>query len=131
MKILKLTILIFILSAGFTSAMQSTMTVVNGIGFSKKPSAVADTSDVNRLALLALSSKIKNQDMKAYIDSAELICEKENIEIPAMLHLARAEYFYRTSDFNNASQEATIALKLSNSTGESVIQARALHFLAR
>jgi len=135
MRILKLLILCFILSAGISSAMQSTMTVVKGIGFIKKSNIEKDTSDVNRLALLALSSKIdkKNQIqyMKAYIDSAENICEKENIEIPAMLHLARAEYFFRTSDYNNADQEATIALRLSNSTGESVVQARTLHFLAR
>lgn len=131
MRILKLSALFLILSVGISSAMQSTTTTVKGIGFFKKSVTKTDTSDVNKLALIALSSKIKNQDMKVYIDSAELICEKANCEIPAILHLARAEYFFRTSDYNNAAQEATLALKLSNNTGESVVQTRSMHFLAR
>lgn len=106
------------------------------ISFKRNPKTVYDTAKVyryTRSALnLALVSKSKNIEIiKEKIDSAELICEKENIEIPALLHLARAEYFFLTSDFNNSSQEASIAMKLSQNKGEPMVLARAGNFLGR
>ncbi|HUX57890.1 MAG TPA: histidine kinase [Bacteroidales bacterium] len=135
MRTLKLTILFLILFIGGSSPATASSSLFQDIGFKKKSSAENDTSDVSRFIHLALSSgmqkKYKIQHMKAYIDSAEFICKKANIEIPAMLHFVRAEYFFLTNDFNNASQEATIALKLSENSGESIVIARTLHFLGR
>ena len=135
MRTLKLTIILLLLFTGVSSAAFTSSTLVKGTVIFKKRNSAGDTSEVNRLAHLALSSKIDKkqqvQYMKAYIDSAELLCRKADIEIPAMLHLARAEYFFLTSDFNNAYQEAAIAQKLAENTGESVVLARTMHFLGR
>jgi tetratricopeptide (TPR) repeat protein len=114
-----------------------------GNGFFDTPKEEYDTSDVNlytRRALKYLSPlsrmvnsslKIKTEYIKANIDTAESICEKENIEFPSMLHLARAEYFFATSDYKSASQEASIAVKKSKNNGENEILARTLNFLGR
>ena len=134
MRTYKFTILFLILFTGIYSMALASATLSLDLGL-KKSSIARDTSDVNRYTQLAFSSattkKMMVQNMKAYIDTAEMICEKENIEIPALLHLARAEYFFNTGDFNNASQEANIALKLAVNSGESVVQARTMNFLGR
>ena len=135
MRTLKLTLFLLFLYAGFSSATTASMTLIDGKGIFRKSGISSDTSEINRLTHLALSSKPdkKNQVqyMKAYIDSAELLCKKANIEIPAMLHLARAEYFLLISDFSNAYQEATIAQKLADNEGESAFLARTMYFLGR
>lgn len=83
-------------------------------------------------AALNYGSKIIYLEVqKAHIDTAELICKKENIEIPAILHLARAEYFFNTSEYNNASQEASFAVKLAKSNDETDVLAKAHNFLGR
>lgn len=69
--------------------------------------------------------------MKSNIDSAETICEKSNLEIPSLLHLARAEYFYLCDDFNNSSQEAETALKLSRNRKDSEMEVRTLIFMGK
>jgi tetratricopeptide (TPR) repeat protein len=123
---------IFLTCISFVSS--GSILVLSGPGF-KKNSVTSDTSEVDRLTYLALSSNIPKkkrvQYMKAYIDSAELICKKKNIEINALLHLARSEYFFITSDLNNATLEASIALKLANNSGDYVIVTKALAFLGR
>lgn len=93
-----------------------------------------DTTEVNKYIRKALSyvSKPLNIDyLKANIDTAESICVEERIEFPSLLHLARAEYFFITNDFRSASQDATIALKKSESSGEKDILARTMIFLGR
>jgi tetratricopeptide (TPR) repeat protein len=69
--------------------------------------------------------------VKPYIDSAEMACRKENIEIPALLHLARAEYFLLIDDLNNSLQEYAIATKLAENSGDTNTQVRGLNFLGR
>ncbi len=69
--------------------------------------------------------------MKADIDSAESICNRNNIEFPAILHLARAEYFFMKGDFKNASQEAAIAEKKSSSSQDMYVLAKTMNFLGR
>ncbi len=69
--------------------------------------------------------------MKSYIDSAETICRKENMELPALLHLARAEYLFMSEDFNNSSQEASIGLKLSKNTKDYEVQVKTLIFMGK
>ena len=97
-----------------------------------KKNDTGDTAIVNnytRLALKYVSIKGELKKIKAYIDSAELICQNESIEIPPLLHLARAHYFYIIDDFINSSQEATIALKLAKKSNDLKIIARTMIFL--
>lgn len=108
MRSIKQTILLLFLITGI-----SMITLGSGIqlkGFEiKKGFGNGDTARVNKYTALAIKNAAKGdiKNLKANIDTAELICEKENIEIPALLHLARAKYFYLIQDFNNSSQEAT------------------------
>ncbi|HEX2976437.1 MAG TPA: tetratricopeptide repeat protein, partial [Bacteroidales bacterium] len=76
----------------------------------------SDTSELNRQIRAAIEAASKPEIMKAHIDTAELICNKSNVEIPALLHLARAEYFSGINDFKDALTEANIALKLAKNT---------------
>jgi tetratricopeptide (TPR) repeat protein len=100
----------------------------------KKMFSSADTAEVNRYTRKALnfSAKIPSLSIiKANIDTAEMICEQNGIEIPALLHLARAEYFFLSGDYNNSSQEATIAMKLSKTSGDSRVLAKTMQFLGK
>lgn len=100
----------------------------------KKMFSTADTSEINRYARKALDYDLKTayqHNIKAYIDTAEMICKQNELEIPAILHLARAEYFFVTGDYNNASQEATISMKLAKTSGETVVLARTMMFLGK
>jgi tetratricopeptide (TPR) repeat protein len=93
-----------------------------------------ETAEISRLTkagFTALKSSIRVQTVKEYIDSAVLICEKKNIEVPATLHLLIAEYDYTTGDFRGAIEEGTSALKLSESSGDSETIARSNLFLAK
>jgi tetratricopeptide (TPR) repeat protein len=67
--------------------------------------------------------------MKVYIDSAELICHKKNIEIPPRLHLARAQYFFLVNDYKNSFQEANIAMKLAKSRNDQFNLASIFYFI--
>ena len=132
MKTIKLIISILIICYGISSASAESQQVPKGIGFKKISNSASDSSAVNRYTRLALSSiakRLKIQYVKAYIDTAESICTKEGIEMPALLHLARAQYFYLIEDFNNSSQEATIALNLSKNNGDPKILAKTMMFL--
>jgi tetratricopeptide (TPR) repeat protein len=100
----------------------------------RKFSFSADTTLIYKYTRLALISNSKKPDLKyikANIDTAELLCKKVNMEIPALLHLARAQYFYFLEDFNNSSHEATLALKLSEKSDETKTILETLIFLGR
>jgi two-component system, LytTR family, sensor kinase len=109
----------------------------NASGFSafkRSPKSEKDTSVVSKHIEKALeyayhSKKIEY--VKAYIDSAEAVCVENNIEFPTLLHLARAEYFYLTSDFRNASQEGTLAMNKAKGNNEYEILAQTLNFFGR
>ena len=98
----------------------------------KKKTGTGDTSRVKRYTDIALKYVSIQGDVKfikANIDSAELICKKENIEIPPLLHLARAKYFYLIEDFNKSSQEATIASELAEKLKDNKVLTKTLIFL--
>ncbi|MBK7627852.1 MAG: tetratricopeptide repeat protein [Bacteroidales bacterium] len=119
---------------GISSALTAGLSASEVFQQNKKSRPAGNKADVERYSSSALSygSKIIYLEVqKAYIDTAELICKKENIEIPAILHLARAEYFFNTGDYNNSSQEASIAVKLAKSFDETDVLAKALNFLGR
>jgi tetratricopeptide (TPR) repeat protein len=71
------------------------------------------------------------QKAKACIDTAVLICERANIEIPALLNLLKAEYSFSSGDFRNASDEAMKAMEQAKSAGDENVLVRTMHFLGR
>lgn len=95
---------------------------------------VKDTAKINSLTRKGfkyIASSAKIRQAKECIDSAVMICEKKNIEIPALLHLLLAEYHYNTGDFRSASEEALQALKQSEAADEYQTMARTMVFLGR
>ena len=133
MKTNKLIALIMILSFGISSIPLTAKNVRGKITKETKLKAGSDTSIVNeyiRKAFKYASVYAPNlKYMKANIDTAETFCSKENIEFPPLLHLVRADYFFLTSDFKSASQEAAIAETKAKSTGDMDALARTLNFL--
>jgi len=116
MRALKQNILILLCITWVSVSIMGSGVQLKGLDLKKKFGSAGDTALVNKYVRIALKYNDKKADLKfikANIDTAELISKKENIELTSLLHLARAKYFYSTEDFNNASQEATIALKLS------------------
>lgn len=99
-----------------------------------KSDADADTAGLKRyinnaLSLIPGSKDIKS--IKANIDSAESICAKDNIDMPVLLHLARAEYFFLNNDYRSALAEATVSRKKSESEGDKTALAKTMNFLGR
>ncbi len=134
MRTLILTLFIFGSSILYSQESGAALSFTIGFPIRSKDQTASDTSDVRKYAILALSKmpiSTKISNMKAYIDTAEMICEKKNIEIPSILHYARAEYFYITNDFNSASHEASITLKMAKNSGETKLLAKTLNFLGR
>ncbi|MBK9389837.1 MAG: histidine kinase [Bacteroidetes bacterium] len=100
----------------------------------KEVKAPTDTSAINIHITKALEFAYHSKKIdlvKAHIDSAESICIEKNIEFPTLLHLARAEYFYLTSDFRNASQEGTLAMNKAKANNDKEIIANTLNFFGR
>ena len=130
MRRIKQTILLLFLITGIPNLLMGSEIQLKGFEI-KKGFGTGDTARVNKYTALAIKNAAKGdiKNLKANIDTAELICEKENIEIPALLHLARAKYFYLIQDFNNSSQEATIALNLANNDDDPKIVAETMIFL--
>jgi tetratricopeptide (TPR) repeat protein len=111
-----------------------TATASGGFQFDKRIKKSDNLSDVEKHSESALKAGTNSQYinlMKANIDTAEMLCQKENIEMPAILHLARAEYFFLTGDFNHASKEGVIALRLAEETDATMVHAKALNFLGK
>ena len=134
MKRLKIILLIHFLITGIPFLTRASFSDLMSITLNKDFKTSNDTAKVNkytRLALSFVSNPLKINYVKANIDTAELICEQQNVEFPSLLYLARAEYFYLTGDFNNASQEATIAMKKSGANGEADVLVRTMNFFGR
>jgi tetratricopeptide (TPR) repeat protein len=69
--------------------------------------------------------------LEAYIDSATLLCEKNKVDFPALLHLLKAKYYYRSGDFNNSEEEAKLAQEKAENSEEYMTLARTMMFLGR
>jgi tetratricopeptide (TPR) repeat protein len=103
-----------------------------GFDIRSKFISTGDTARVNkytRRAIKLASVKTDISLIKSNIDSAEMICKKGNLEISALLHLARAYYFYLKEDFNNSLLEANVALKLARNDDDPKILAKTMLFL--
>jgi tetratricopeptide (TPR) repeat protein len=106
---------------------------ITGIG--RSSDSAGDTAIINniiRAGFKYLGKESHNiEKVKASIDSTELICEKNKIDVPPLLHLLRAEYNYGLGDFSMSEEEAKKALEKSESSGEYKTQAKTLLFLGR
>jgi tetratricopeptide (TPR) repeat protein len=132
MRAIRHTLLFIFLISGISVVIMGSGLQLKGFDIKKKIAGVRDTSLINKYSRLAIALAEKKSDLiyiKANIDTAELICKRENIEIPAILHLARAKYFFLKEDFNDSSQEATIALNLSENDGDHVVIEKTMLFL--
>jgi|WetSurMetagenome_2_1015567.scaffolds.fasta_scaffold02794_2 tetratricopeptide (TPR) repeat protein len=130
MRVIKQTILFLLLMTWISTMTMGSGIQLKGFGFKKK-FGLGDTAMVNKYSELAINYAAKGdiKYLKANIDTAELICKNEKIEITALLHLARAKYFFLIEDYNNASQEATIALKLAKDEDDPKTLAETMIFL--
>ena len=91
----------------------------------------SDTTLVNRQirsGFKFLSQKGKISEVKACIDSATNICERKNLDTPALLNLLRAEHALVISDFRGSSVFAEGALKKAKEEGDDVVHAKVLSF---
>ncbi len=127
----KILLVLIVISSFFTLRAASAS---SGFGIKRKFIISNDTAEVNRYTRIALSiveSRKNLKTIKPYIDTAEMICREKNIEMPSLLHLARAEYFFLTGDFNNTSQEASIAMKLATDNNEKKVIIKTMNLLGR
>jgi tetratricopeptide (TPR) repeat protein len=132
MRSFKLNIVLIAILSGTTSGLFCNGAPATEAIFSKRNINRSDTAEVNRHIRKAVAFAAKSKDLtilKAEIDTAEAICIDKKIEFPAALYLIRAEYFFFSNDFRNASQEASIAMKKAKSSGDNLILAKTLIFL--
>ena len=100
----------------------------------KRAAYEKDTSRINTLTREGFKYLSKSElsfKAKEYIDSVMTICEKEDIEIPAQLHLLLAEYHFMTGDFRSASEEASEAMRQSESSGDEYALAKTMLFFGK
>jgi sensor histidine kinase YesM len=121
----------------FIIPLSKTYPAIAGIGFRSGFGHSEDTAEVNiyaRKALKVIYTWMDQKDLKkakSYIDTAEMISRDNNIEMPALLHMARAEYFLGLKDLNNAFQEGTIALKMAKNSKNDEVYLNSLNFMGR
>jgi tetratricopeptide (TPR) repeat protein len=131
MKIRITTLILICLISAFTTA------VGNTIQLSKQPGKIksADTARVNyliRTGVRYIRPPFQNLPVsKAYIDSAVVLCERENIEIPVLLNILRAEYFFAVKDYRKAEEEARISVEKAENTGDDLNLAKSYLFLGK
>ena len=77
-------------------------------------------------------SKEAGIDMvKKCIDSANLICEKKNIDVPSGLFLLEADYFYAIGDLRTAAEKASLALNAAEDSKNPEDLAKVYLFLGK
>lgn len=129
----KLLFITYILIAASCAEARSAPLNTN-LNLKSRLSQKSDTATLNRYIRQAFSYTGKPQYtdlLKSNIDSAESFCVKHNMGLPASLHLARAEYFFITGDYNNSFQEADVTLRLADETGDHLVHANALLLLGK
>lgn len=101
--------------------------------FSFRGRQPGDTAAINKYTRLAMKQLNQStlESMKSYIDSAEMVCRKDNIEAPAFLHFARAWYFFYTNDFKHASQESGMAMKIAKDEDNKALILRTMFFYGK
>lgn len=132
MRTLKSVILVLLILTGLLGNLNAIDTFSGQLLFRKKI-VPADTARIYghiRAAFAYASGKPPSAElMKAQIDTAEMLCDKSNMEIPALLHLARAEYFSGTNVLKEAIIEANMALKLAKTSGDDATLVKTYKYL--
>jgi tetratricopeptide (TPR) repeat protein len=135
MKAIKLILILLAIIRVSAIAEERPVTASSSLRVKLSSVSQKDTAAINDLVRKGskyFSSKQGNPDIvKTFIDSALLICEKKKIDIPARLHLLRAQYYFVTGDLRSASEEADFALRKSAGSGESDVLARTNFFLGK
>ncbi len=97
-----------------------------------------DTARINSLIregfmFFKESSKgvLVSEKAETYIDSATLLCDKNKIDYPPLLHLLKAEYYFILNDFNTSEQEARKCIEKAGNVKDHLSQAKALIFLGK
>jgi len=129
-KILSIVVLIFFQISAVVAGETVSLSSVRTKGYSKHEQDTARINNLIKKGYANISSKKGAFDQaKVYIDSAVLLCERKNIDIPSDLHLLLAQYHYNTGDLRSASEEAALALKGSAENNETPVLARTNLFL--
>jgi tetratricopeptide (TPR) repeat protein len=127
-------ILIFILSGVLINGNENSGTYLKNVVIKRSADLRKDTARINELVsegIRYLNKPVRIEKVKSCIDSAILLCEKQKVEIPSLLHLLIADYNYYTGDLRSASEEASLALKKSTDNNEFKILAKTNIFLGK
>ena len=132
---MSLCVIIGISQAGFS--VQANSGVKTMIKTSVSPEDTARINDLIKKGFQHMkktsSEKTSSYIDKAevYIDSAALLCERNKIDFPPLLHLLKAEFYYGRSDFNTSEEEAKICLDKAENSKDYMTQAHAMIFLGK
>jgi tetratricopeptide (TPR) repeat protein len=134
-RMIKTVLILLCLSATTAFVTGQSSIVKRNSGTEGLISAASDTAWVNYYVKKGFSCLTKEsynlEKVLAYIDTACLVCEKEEFDFPSSLHLLRAEYFYETGDFSRSETDATLAVKKAEHEMDYLLQAKSLIFLGR
>ena len=131
MKALRFNLVLALVLILFLSATDA-QSVVSAIRMKIPSIHQADTVRIYSLTkagMKYLSKPVVLDKAKACIDTALYICEKENIAIPALMHLLMANYNLITGDYLNASGEAELALERAEESKEYKTLVQTYYFL--
>jgi tetratricopeptide (TPR) repeat protein len=115
-------------SLGGTSFYSLSNSSINSFGAQK------DTTRINMLARNGFkysSQKGMTEKVKACLDTALLICKQEEIEIPVLLNLLKAEYSYLKGNVREASDVASKAMQQAKDEGNKDVIARTMLFMGK
>jgi len=97
-----------------------------------------DTARINNLIREGFKSMKESsksltvsEKTEIFIDSATLLCDKNKIDYPPLLHLLKAEYYFVRSDFNTSEQEAGKCIETAENLKDYLSQAKGLIFLGK
>jgi tetratricopeptide (TPR) repeat protein len=99
-----------------------------------KGSDISDTALVNRQirsGFKYLSAKGNPEETKSCIDSAFNLCKRHELDIPALLNLLSAEYYFVVADYRNALDFARKSMDASEAEGNDLVKTRTLLFLGK
>jgi len=134
MKVFKLVLILSWLIVWISPAGGTSFAEYSAIKRKLSADSKIDTARINSLTRAGfkyLSKSVMYDKAEACIDTAVSICERKNIEIPALLSLLRAEFSFFTGDYMKASDFAIKAMQQAESNKEDDVLARSMVFLGQ
>jgi two-component system LytT family sensor kinase len=133
MKVFKLVLVLSLLIVWISPAGGSSFAENSSVKRKLSADSKTDTARINTLTRTGFkylcAKPVMYSKAEACIDTAVSICERKNIEIPALLSLLRAEFSFVTGDYIKASDYAVKAMKQAESNKEDEVLARSMVFL--